>query len=62
MPAHRHLKDNPRFNGTYSAWVADGIDGNDAAFKGKAEVGSDQTGRALPYWTRDGAARSWASS
>jgi methyl-accepting chemotaxis protein len=51
------LKDNPRFNGTYSAWVADGIDGNDAAFKGKANVGSDDTGRALPYWTRDGAGK-----
>ena len=51
------LKDNPRFNGTYSAWVADGIDGNDAAFKGKTNVGSDQTGRALPYWTRDSAGK-----
>ena len=51
------LKDNPRFNGTYSAWVADGLDGNDAAFKGKANIGSDDTGRALPYWTRDGAGK-----
>ena len=51
------LKDNPRFNGTYSAWVADGLDGNDAAFKGKATIGSDDTGRALPYWTRDGAGK-----
>ena len=51
------LKDNPRFNGTYSAWIVDGIDGNDAAFKGKADVGSDQTGRALPYWTRDAAGK-----
>ncbi len=51
------LKDNPRFNGTYSAWVVDGIDGNDAAFKGKANVGSDDTGRALPYWTRDSAGK-----
>ncbi|MCM5558389.1 methyl-accepting chemotaxis protein [Pleomorphomonas sp. JP5] len=51
------LKDNPRFNGTYSAWVVDGLDGNDAAFKGKADVGSDGTGRALPYWTRDSAGK-----
>ncbi|WP_370677537.1 methyl-accepting chemotaxis protein [Pleomorphomonas sp. PLEO] len=53
----RVLKDNPRFNGTYSAWMPDAIDGNDAAFKGKAEAGSDQTGRALPYWTRDPAGK-----
>lgn len=51
------LKDNPRFNGTYSAWVVNGIDGNDSAFKGKADIGSDQTGRALPYWTRDSAGK-----
>ncbi|WP_237154809.1 methyl-accepting chemotaxis protein [Oryzibacter oryziterrae] len=47
------LKDNPRFNGTYSAWMPNAIDGNDAAFTGKADIGSDATGRALPYWTRD---------
>ena len=51
------LKDNPHFNGTYSAWVVDGLDGNDAAFKGKTNIGSDQTGRALPYWTRDSAGK-----
>lgn len=51
------LKDNPRFNGTYSAWVVDGLDGNDAAAKGKTNIGSDQTGRALPYWTRDSAGK-----
>jgi methyl-accepting chemotaxis protein len=51
------LKDNPRFNGTYSAWAPDAIDGKDADFKGKADVGSDATGRALPYWTRDGAGK-----
>ncbi len=53
----RVLRDNPRFNGTYSAWKPDALDGNDAAFKGKAEVGSDDTGRALPYWTRDPAGK-----
>ncbi|SFM84521.1 methyl-accepting chemotaxis sensory transducer with Cache sensor [Pleomorphomonas diazotrophica] len=51
------LKDNPRFNGTYSAWIPDGLDGNDTAFKGKANIGSDATGRALPYWTRDSAGK-----
>jgi methyl-accepting chemotaxis protein len=47
------LKDHPRFNGTYSAWMPDAIDGNDKAFVNRAGIGSDATGRALPYWTRD---------
>ena len=47
------LKDNPRFNGTFSAWEPNGLDGNDAAFRGKTVFGSDDTGRALPYWTRN---------
>ncbi|SKA39539.1 PDC sensor domain-containing protein, partial [Consotaella salsifontis] len=47
------LKDNPGFNGTYSAWEPDAIDGNDAAFRNRADAGSDATGRFLPYWTRD---------
>ena len=49
------LKDNPRFNGTYSAWEPDALDGQDAAFRSHADVGSDATGRFLPYWTRDAA-------
>jgi len=49
------LKDNPRFNGTYSAWEPDALDGQDAAFRSHADVGSDGTGRFLPYWTRDAA-------
>ena len=48
----RVLKDNPQFNGTYSAWVSDGLDANDSSFKGRADIGSDNTGRALPYWVR----------
>ncbi|SON53850.1 Serine chemoreceptor protein [Hartmannibacter diazotrophicus] len=47
------LKDNPRFNGTYSAWMPNALDGFDLNYHGKADVGSDATGRALPYWTRD---------
>lgn len=46
------LQDNPRFNGTYSAWEPDTLDGQDAAFRNKVGVGSDATGRFLPYWTR----------
>jgi len=54
----RHvLEQNPGFNGTYSAWEPDALDGNDAAFKSRYEVGSDGTGRFLPYWTRDASGR-----
>ncbi|NLH80813.1 MAG: HAMP domain-containing protein [Phyllobacteriaceae bacterium] len=49
----RVLKDNPRFNGTYSAWAPNALDGDDFGNAGKTKVGSDETGRALPYWTRD---------
>jgi methyl-accepting chemotaxis protein len=51
------LKDNPRFNGTYSAWMPDALDGQDKAFANRADAGSDATGRALPYWTRDPAGK-----
>jgi methyl-accepting chemotaxis protein len=53
----RVLKDNPRFNGTYSAWMPNALDGADKEFTGRADVGSDTTGRALPYWTRDAAGK-----
>jgi methyl-accepting chemotaxis protein len=49
----RMLKDNPRFNGTYSAWLPDALDGRDSEFVNRKDAGSDETGRALPYWTRD---------
>ncbi|WP_322516684.1 methyl-accepting chemotaxis protein [Rhodopseudomonas palustris] len=47
------LELNPAFNGTYSAWEPNGLDRNDASFKGRKDLGSDDTGRFLPYWTRD---------
>lgn len=47
------LKDNSRFNGTYSAWMPNALDGADALFISRKDLGSDATGRALPYWTRD---------
>ncbi len=53
----RVLKDNPRFNGTYSAWAPNALDGDDFGNVGKVKLGSDDTGRALPYWTRDGKGR-----
>jgi methyl-accepting chemotaxis protein len=47
------VEHNPSFNGTYSAWEPNGLDGSDASFKGRTDLGSDGTGRFLPYWTRD---------
>jgi methyl-accepting chemotaxis protein len=46
------LEHNPRFNGTYSAWEPNGLDGNDGAHVNDTAMGSDATGRFLPYWTR----------
>lgn len=46
------LKDNPGFNGTYSAWEPDALDGQDRLFRDRNDIGSDATGRFLPYWTR----------
>ncbi len=51
------LKDNELFNGTYSAIEPNALDGADAQYAGNAAVGSDKTGRALPYWTRDAAGK-----
>ncbi|MDQ0456613.1 methyl-accepting chemotaxis protein [Rhizobium paknamense] len=51
------LKDNPRFNGTYSAWEPNALDGRDEEFKNRRDAGSDATGRFLPYWTRDTAGK-----
>ncbi|WP_430514493.1 methyl-accepting chemotaxis protein [Pannonibacter phragmitetus] len=51
------LKDNELFNGTYSAIEPNALDGADAQYSGNAAMGSDKTGRALPYWTRDAAGK-----
>ena len=47
------LKDNPLFNGTYSAWEPEALDGLDRSHRNRTDMGSDATGRFLPYWTRD---------
>ncbi len=47
------LKSNPDYNGTYSAWEPNALDGRDSDFRNHPDVGSDSTGRFLPYWTRD---------
>ncbi|WP_040620066.1 methyl-accepting chemotaxis protein, partial [Rhodovulum sp. PH10] len=46
------LKRNPTLNGTYSAWEPGALDGRDRQFENRRDVGSDDTGRFLPYWTR----------
>jgi methyl-accepting chemotaxis protein len=47
------VEQNSTINGTYSAWEPNALDGNDAAYQDRADVGSDNTGRFLPYWTKD---------
>lgn len=47
------LKDNPEFNGTYSCWEPDGLDGQDRAFRNAADGSNPLTGRFTPYWTRN---------
>jgi methyl-accepting chemotaxis protein len=47
------LQFSPTLNGTYSAWEPDALDGRDVVFKGQKQMGSDNTGRFLPYWTRN---------
>ncbi len=51
------LQNNELFNGTYTAWEPDALDGDDAAFKGHRESGHDATGRFIPYWNRDQSGR-----
>ncbi len=48
----RELEENPSFNGTYSAWEPNAIDGADGGFANNRLMGSDATGRFLAYWTR----------
>jgi len=47
------LKDNPNFNGTYSCWEPDALDGQDSSFKTGKNGNNILTGRFTPYWNRD---------
>jgi methyl-accepting chemotaxis protein len=47
------LKNNPEFNGTYSCWEPDALDGRDSAFQTGKNGNNDKTGRFTPYWNRD---------
>ncbi|MEN4960841.1 methyl-accepting chemotaxis protein [Pseudomonas syringae] len=46
------LKDNPEFNGTYSCWEQDALDGKDLTSRGAQDGSNPLTGRFTPYWTR----------
>lgn len=45
------LEQNPTFLGTYTAWEPDTFDGKDDEYAGTS--GHDETGRFIPYWTRN---------
>jgi methyl-accepting chemotaxis protein len=47
------LKRNKGFNGTYSCWEPNAIDGRDADFRVDRDGNNPETGRFTPYWTRD---------
>ncbi|WP_028582752.1 methyl-accepting chemotaxis protein [Desulfogranum japonicum] len=47
------LKENPNFNGTYSCWEPNSIDGRDVDFRTGKDGNNKETGRFTPYWTRD---------
>lgn len=47
------LHDNPNFNGTYSCWEPDALDGRDRDFTTGQDGNNKQTGRFTPYWNRD---------
>ncbi|QGA52058.1 HAMP domain-containing protein [Pseudomonas brassicacearum] len=46
------LKDNPDFNGTYSCWEPNALDGQDTALRNAEDGNNPLTGRFTPYWTR----------
>ncbi len=47
------LKNNPNFNGSYSCWEPDALDGRDAEFATGQDGNNKVTGRFTPYWNRD---------
>jgi len=46
------LEANEKFNGTYSAWEPNAMDGMDDAYRNQKDTGTDASGRFLSYWTR----------
>jgi len=50
---HNVLINNPAFNGTYSCWEPNAVDGNDAGHAAPGNGNNPKTGRFTPYWTRN---------
>ncbi|HMV18831.1 MAG TPA: methyl-accepting chemotaxis protein [Rhodocyclaceae bacterium] len=46
------LENNPEFNGTYSCWEPNALDGQDAAHATGLNGDNAKTGRFTPYWNR----------
>ncbi|WP_338111844.1 methyl-accepting chemotaxis protein [Rhodocyclus tenuis] len=46
------LENNPEFNGTYSCWEPNALDGRDSDFRTGEQGNNKQTGRFTPYWNR----------
>jgi len=47
------LEKNPAFNGTYSCWEPNSLDGRDNEFRTGKDGNNAVTGRFTPYWNRD---------
>ena len=47
------LEKNPEFNGTYSCWEPNALDGRDSEFATGKDGNNSVTGRFTPYWNRD---------
>ena len=47
------LKENRDFNGTYTAWEPNAVDGRDIELANGKNGNSAETGRFSPYWNRD---------
>ncbi|WP_296409082.1 hypothetical protein, partial [Zoogloea sp.] len=60
------LQHNPEFNGTYSCWEADALDGRDDQFRTGRDGNNARTSRFPPYWNRDAkgniAVQPWSST
>jgi methyl-accepting chemotaxis protein len=50
---HRVLESNSDFNGTYTCWEPNALDGKDAAYVHSGDGNNPVTGRFTPYWTRN---------
>ena len=49
---HSVLADNSNFMGIYTAWEPNALDKMDNTFAGNTQLGSDASGRFVPYWYR----------